>query len=234
MTLIVDHLRGLAATTAAPQVTFSNWSLVRPTLEGLATVFWLYDPAIDRHERVRRRFGLRLVSLTEQMSMVRPLDKVAADEIAGRMLEIKSTAQVLGMAYRQRKFADGRIAASLDSPVPSSQRLIDDLIAASTTTRGYGPFIHRMTSSVSHMQTHAVHPFVAETQDGSEPGLASVRVGLSFGTYSAVVGSVVLGTQHTMLRLCEYYGWSRTPWDREARPAMAQWLRWFQQFGDAR
>jgi len=89
---------------------------------------------------VLRRFGLRLVSLGEQLSMAR-----AAAEIAGHMLEMKTTAPSVGMAYTQRKYAGGRVAASLDAAVPSSKRLIDDPIAASTTTRGHGPSIHRMT-----------------------------------------------------------------------------------------
>ena len=225
-----DHLLGLAAVTSTPGITFAAWSLARPALEGLADLYWVYDPTIDVRERVRRRHNLRLASLSEYHVMVAELDSDAAAKTADDIATIGATAQSLGWVYKADTKPWGQIVASIGKPIPRIQVRVDELVAGVTPIPKFGRLLHRMMSAVSHVQAHGFAAFVLDTESHpATPGLARARLGLDLGSYASIVGTLVLTTDVAMRRLIRYNGWSPTAWERESEPAVRDFLGWLQE-----
>jgi len=164
LTIIIDHLRALAAATDAPGVTASIATLVRPALESLGSLYWLYDPTIDTRERVRRRCNFRLASLREQWAIAasvggEQMRAAATADVEAKMASIEAGAQSHGYkVVKAKQRYDNQLGAHyLDPRPPSDGQLIDGPLEGGDAAR-LGRLVHRLTSAVIHGQAHALLP----------------------------------------------------------------------------
>lgn len=227
ITVVTDHLRAIAAVTDAPGTVLSIATLVRPVLEALGTLWWLYEPEIETRERVRRRFNVRLASLVEQWNIASTLPDAARVEVEAHLNDIEKTATALGFQFvKARSRFDKQFGSRyLDQPMPTDAQLITNVVE-SGEVRGLGRLIHRVTSAVIHGQAHALMPFIIDHDNTDVPGVALARVGMTLNWYSLLTGPAVLASNTTMHRLIDHFGWSRGRWDRVAQPAVIAWRDW--------
>lgn len=220
-----DHVAALAALTREPSVVLSIATLARPTLEQLAPLYWLYDPQIDVRERVRRRLNLRLESLVEQHNIAATLTPAARDEVAKQILEIKAAAGRHGFQYQRTKpRAKGVLGARyLDHRLPSDAQLIAGVVELTDSGDRFGRLVHRLTSAVTHGQTHGLLPFLLDRMPSDEPGISKASVGITMGMYASLTGAVVLAANVTVQRLSAHFGWPTDQWNDVAQPAISDW-----------
>jgi hypothetical protein len=225
--LIADHMRALAAVTDAPGTVLAVSSLVRPALEGLATLWWLYDPEASPRERVRRYETVRLASLVEQYAVIRGFPEARSTaEIEGLIDDVRASATVHGFNFVAGKprYSDRLGVHYLDKRMPSDAQLIRALLDAEGF--GWSGYIHRMTSAVIHGHTHALVPHIVDRAPGVAPSVSAVTLGTSLNYYAILTGGVVLGSNLVMQRLMDHFGWSRGPWNQASQPALVEWRDW--------
>ncbi len=224
--IILDHLRALAAVTDAPGTVLAVASLVRPALEGLSTLWWLYDPEATARERVRRYETVRLASLVEQYAVVRGFADASTAEIEQLIEDVQTTSTEHGFRFVAEKARyRGRLGAHyLDERMPSDAQLIRALLDAEGL--GWSGYVHRMTSAVIHGHTHALVPHIIERTPGVAPSVSAVTLGTSLNYYAILTGGVVMGSNLVMQRLMDHFGWSRGPWNQAAQPALIEWRDW--------
>jgi hypothetical protein len=232
LTVVVDHLRALAAATNAPGVTVSIATLVRPALESLGGLHHLYEPAIDTRERVRRRCNTRLASLREQWPIAASvgderLSAAAVAQVEAKIAAIGESAERHGFRYVQTKSRyDNQLGAHyLEPRPPTDGQLIDALFEGGDAAR-LGRLVHRLTSAVIHGQSHALLPYLLDVRDSDTEGVAEAQVGIDLRWFAILTGSVVMSANTVMHRLIGHFGWSRSPWDRTAQPALVDWRDW--------
>lgn len=225
--VVADHVRGLAALTAAPGVSLALASLVRPTLESLATLSWLYDSEIDGRERVRRRFNLRLVSLAHEenlASMVRrpsggfraTIDDIAAEAGRHSFRFVPPKTSKRGIVH----------PGYLDTPPPSAETLITRLTAPASDTVDIGGLLYRRTSAVAHGNMHGLQPFLLARGTPPIPGTLRAEFGLPFAWFCIMTASVVTALNATMWPLLGHYGWDPVEWADVSQSATDQWRAW--------
>lgn len=227
VTAIADHLRGLAALTEAPGVSLSISSLVRPTLEALATLSWLYEDGIDGRERIRRRFNLRLVSLAHEENLAKMLRK--SDEGFQTTIDsIAAEANHHGFSFNAPTTTKRGIVnpGRLGPPVPSGEALITRLTAPASQTIDVGGVIYRRTSAVVHGQMHGFHPFFLSDTPSTVPGTLRAEFGLPFAWFCILTCSVVGALNATMRRVLEHYGRNPDDWADVSQAALDQWVAW--------
>ncbi len=234
ISVVTDHLRAIAAVTDEPETVLSTATLVRPILETLGTLWWLYDPEIDTRERVRRRYNIRLASLVEQWNIASTLDgasrspndapRVQVEDLIGG---VEESARTLGFRFvSERPRFDHQLGGRyLDSRMPTDAKLITNVVE-SGEVRGLGRLIHRLTSAVIHGQAHALLPFIVDRTDTKVPGVSVAHVGMTLGWYAILTAPAVLASNVTMHRLIGHFGWPAGRWDRVAQPAVAAWRDW--------
>lgn len=224
--IILDHLRALAAVTDAPGTVLAVASLVRPALEGLSTLWWLYDPEATARERVRRYETIRLASLVEQYAVIRGFADASTAEIEGLIEDVRTSATEHGFRFvAQKPRYAGRLGTHyLDERMPSDAQMIRALLDSEGFA--WSGYIHRMTSAVIHGHTHALVPHIIERTPGVTPSVSAVTLGTSLNYYAILTGGVVMGSNLVMQRLMDHFGWSRGPWDQVAQPALIEWRDW--------
>lgn len=232
VSVVVDHLRALAAATDAPGVIVSIATLIRPALESLGALNYLYDSAIATRERVRRRYNARLASLREQWAIAASvgdsrMSAAATAEVEARIDEIGESAQRHGYQYVESKsrFAGQIGARYLDSRPPTDAQLVSALFTEGETV-GLGRLVHRMTSAVIHGQAHALLPYLQHVRDSDEEGVVEAAVGIDLRWFAILTGSVVISSNSVQHRLIQHFGWSQGPWDLVAQPAIIDWREW--------
>lgn len=221
-----DHMIALAALTLEPRVILAMASVVRPCLENLAIVFWLYEPGIDTRERVRRRMNLRLSALIEQQNISAATGNGKTEGFARDMLSIRSSAQQHGYVWKVRKgrpLAHGMLHERfLDQQMPTQRRLLSDLFAdPDGTDQGLGKLFQHLTSSVLHGHLHGTAAFILDTEPTSLTGVAAAGIGLDGPRFAQLYGAVLIAAVSTMGRCGQHFGWDLGPWMITVRPAMS-------------
>lgn len=221
-----DHMTALAALTLEPRVILAMASVVRPCLENLAIVFWLYEPGIEARERVRRRMNLRLSALIEQQNVSAATGNGKAQGLARSMIAIKTSAQRHGFTWKVRngrRLPDGMLHARyLDQPMPTQRRLLSDLLTEpGETDQGLGKIFQHLTSSVLHGHLHGTAAFILDTEPASLAGVAAAGIGIDGPRFAQLYGAVLLAALSTMVRCSQHFGWNIGPWMDAARRAMS-------------
>lgn len=221
---IVDHVRAFATLTGAPGVGVALASLVRPTLDGLATLSWLYDPATSSRERVRRRFNLRLKSLAQEQNVSLVASGPGGDfQEAIDAIALEAKRQGFKFTLPRTSRAGIIVPGHLDQEIPKDEVLVRLLTAPAGTSSDIGALLYRRTSAVVHGQAHGLHPFVIVSSPGSIPGTARLEIGLPSSWFSVMALSVVAALNATMIRLINHYGWEPSDWADVSREAMDRW-----------
>ncbi|WP_146847668.1 hypothetical protein [Cellulomonas terrae] len=224
---IADHLRGLAALTGTPGVSLSISSLVRPTLEALATLSWLYEDGIGGRERIRRRFNLRLVSLAQEENLANMLGK--SDGRFQRTIDdIATGADNHGFRFNAPTTTKRGIVhpGRLGPPVPTGEALITRLAAPASQTIDVGGLVYRRTSAVVHGQMHGFHPFLLSDTPSTVPGALRAEFGLPFAWFCILTSSVLGALNASMWRVLEHYGRNPDDWADVSQAAIDQWVAW--------
>lgn len=188
MVAVADHVSALAALTLADHVTMSIASMVRPAVEGLGTLYWLYDPAVGTRERVRRRYNLRLRSQVELLNLARGAGVISDVGPAREVLRIRRSAERKGFEYQTAKGRGRHLQVRyLDVRTPSDQTLITGVLDDAMEMPEVGPLIHRITSAVVHAQGHGILPFILDHEASETPGVADAAVGIDLRWYALLV-----------------------------------------------
>ncbi|WP_147463430.1 hypothetical protein [Cellulomonas triticagri] len=228
-----DHMTALAALTLEPRVILAMASVVRPCLENLAIVFWLYEPGIDTRERVRRRMNLRLSALVEQQNISAATGNGKDAGVARSLLAIRSSAQQHGYTWKVRR---GRPLPNamlhdrfLDEQMPTQRRLLSELFADSDgTDQGLGKLLQHLTSSVLHGHLHGTAAFILDTEPSSIAEVATAGIGLDASRFAQLYGAVLVGAVSTMARCGQHFGWELGPWMATAHQTMSTLTPWIE------
>ncbi|NMM23273.1 MAG: hypothetical protein HHJ11_07210 [Phycicoccus sp.] len=223
--LIADHLHAVSALTRDPKVVYALSSVIRPALSTCGTLYWLYEPATDVHERVRRRSNVWLVSLAEQ----RNIAGRAHLGLGSQIDVMRASAERTGFDFHDPRSPKDRLEKPcyLGTPVPREQALIEAVANASGNLGGAGSFMHRMTSAVVHGQAHGLLAFM--DTGGKEPssnGTNLVPTHLSLSMYALLVGSLLDVVNAAVRRLCGYHAWDLRAWEQVTVPAFADFRDW--------
>lgn len=237
-----DHLHAMAAVVLAPGTVLALSTLTRTVLETLARTCWLYEPGITTRERVRRVYSVRLVSLGEQLNLVRGIAAPASERrekstgLEKGVFRIKAGARGVGLNYVSKPNRVPGLARKryIEREVPRDQRLITEMFQTQASQPGsrtdeLGPVIHRLTSATAHGQPHGMLMFVlgAESIPATD-GVVDVQLALDLSHFANLVGSVVLAVNATSERLCAYYGWPTDPWKKALRLAGESVHEWME------
>lgn len=171
-----DHLIGIAALLDADNVVMACLSLVRPTLESLATAYYLLEPECDERERVRRWANMQLTSYVERLN-INSSDMAASRQLQQLLDAGQQQGWVPGRAKRTRA---GRTASAwLDQPPRSAQALVGDLL--DELGPGAGALLHRASSGVLHGQVHGMHLLLRgnDAPTADDPRDVLIAAGLS-------------------------------------------------------
>ena len=221
-----DHLIGIAALLDADNVVMACLSLVRPTLESLATAYYLLDPACDERERVRRWANMQLTSYVERLNIN------GDDTAAARQLQqlLDAGRQHGWVPVRPKRARAGRTASAwFDQPPRSGQALVGDLL--DELGPGAGALLHRASSGVLHGQVHGLHLLLRS--DGAlaaeDPRDVLIAAGLSVLDVVQWTAPLLWGIGRLLERANAYYGWSPGLLERDLLRAQAQWVAWLRQ-----
>jgi hypothetical protein len=225
--LVADHLHAVSALTRDPNVVYAISSVIRPALSTCGTLYWIYEPGIGVHERVRRRGNVWLVSLAEQ----RNIAGRGHPGLESQIDDMKASADRAGFDFHDPRSPRDRNekACYLGTRMPREQALIEAAMNASGNLAGSGAFMHRMTSAVVHGQPHGVLAFMdSASKQPSRGGTSLVPTRVSLSNYALLVGSLLDVVNAIMERLCNYYGWDADAWREVTMPAFIDFARWMQ------
>ena len=195
ITVVTDHLRAIGAVSDAPGTVLSIATLIRPVLEALGTLWWLYDPEIDTRERVRRRYNVRLASLVEQWNIAAALGDAPRMEVEAMIDHVEESATTVGLRFvKERQRYIGQLGGRyIDPRMPTDAQLITGVVE-SGEVRGLASLVHRLTSAVIHGQAHALLPFIVDRDDTEVPGVSVAHVGMTLHWYALLTAPVVLAS----------------------------------------